>query len=190
MPRAFTTCSDGELLRRAGRDVDAFDVLYRRHETIVAGYLVRRTRDPELAADLTSETFATALLNAKRFRDDGQPATAWLVGIARHLLMRTWERGATERRALERLGAQREERADDTLDRVAALAASDDPQNPLSRALAALPPDQREAIEAHVFDERSYAEVADDLGVPAATVRQRVSRGLTRMRTTLNGRLP
>lgn len=55
--------ADGVLLRRtAARDRDAFSAFDERHETIVAGYLARRTRDPELAADLTAETFAAAIL--------------------------------------------------------------------------------------------------------------------------------
>src|SRR5258708_753098 len=99
--------SDGELLRRAtGGDRDAFSVLYVRHETIVAGYLVRRTRDPELAADLTAETFAAAILGAGGFRDEGQSALGWLLGIARNLLGRTWQRGQIERRARRRLGVE------------------------------------------------------------------------------------
>jgi RNA polymerase sigma factor (sigma-70 family) len=56
------------------------------------------------------------------------------------------------------------------------------------RALAALPAGQREAIRAHVLDEQPYSELAGRLGVPEATVRQRVSRGLARLRTTLEGR--
>lgn len=190
MAPAWHTCSDGELLRRATHDSDAFGELYRRHEALVAGYLMRQTRDPEVAADLTSETFATALLNAGRFRDDGQPAIGWLLGIARHALLHTWERGRTEHRALDRLGVERRERSDDTLERVEALADADDPTNPLMLALDRLPAEQRDAIRARVLDDRSYAELARSLGVPAATVRQRVSRGITRLRTSLNGRYP
>jgi hypothetical protein len=73
--------TDGELLRRAAdRDREAFSTLYVRYEAIVAGYLVRRTRDPDLAADLTAETFAAAVLGARGFRDEGQSAIGWLLG--------------------------------------------------------------------------------------------------------------
>lgn len=68
----------GELLRRAAAgDGDAFSLIYRRHETIVAGFLVRRTRDPEIAADLTAETFAAAIVGVGRFRDEGQSEIGW-----------------------------------------------------------------------------------------------------------------
>ena len=53
----------------------------------------------------------------------------------------------------------------------------------LHRALAALPPDQRAAIEARVIDEREYRDVAAQLGCSQSVVRQRVSRGLKTMRS-------
>jgi len=180
--------TDGELLRRAAAgDGPAFSELYRRHETIVAGFLVRRTRDPELTADLASETFAAAIVGARGFRDEGQSAIGWLLGIARHLWVRTLERGRVERRACRRLGVERVALSDASVERIEALIDAEDPANPLLRALDALPAGQREAIRAHVLEEEPYSELAGRLGVPEATVRQRVSRGLARLRTTLEG---
>lgn len=188
-PRSSAT--DGELLRRVGGgDADAFSAFYRRHETIVAGYLARRCRDPELAADLTAETFAAAIAGAGGFRDEGQSALGWLLGIARNVLRRTWERGAIERRARERLGVEPVALSDATLERVEALVDGNGPDNPLLKALAELPEAQREAVRAHVLDDEPYADLAARLGVSEATVRQRVSRGLGRLRTTLEGRRP
>lgn len=163
-------------------------MLYERHEAIVAGFLMRRTRDPELTADLTAETFAAALLGAGRFRDEGQQAVGWLLGIARHLLVRTWQRGETERRARLRLGVDPVALSNPSLERVEALIDDADPANPLLLALDALPGPQREAIRAHVLDEQPYSELAERLGVAEATIRQRVSRGLARLRTALEGR--
>jgi hypothetical protein len=37
------------------------------------GYFARRTHDPQAAADLTSETFASAIVAQRRFRRDGAP---------------------------------------------------------------------------------------------------------------------
>lgn len=165
--------TDGELLRDARRDPDAFGELYRRYEVVVAGYLQRRTRDPDLTADLTAETFATALLRAGRFRDDGAPALGWLLGIARHTLLRTWKKGRTERRACRRLGVDPIACSDASLERVEYLSDARALANVLARALADLPPEQSAAVRAHVIDERSYEELAGELEVPAATLRKR-----------------
>jgi RNA polymerase sigma factor (sigma-70 family) len=183
--------TDGELLRRAARrDRDAFSEFYVRHEAIGAGFLARRARNPELAADLTAETFAAAIVGADGFRDNGQSALGWLLGIARHLLLRTLTRGQAERRARERLGVEPISVGDASLERVEAMLDASDPANPLLRALDALPADQRDAIRAHVLSEEPYDQLARRLGVPQATVRQRVSRGLARLRTTMEGRQP
>jgi RNA polymerase sigma-70 factor (ECF subfamily) len=45
-----------------------------------------------------------------------------------------------------------------------------------------LVPDQRFAVQAHVVEERDYAEIAQDLNVSEAVVRKRVSRGLAALR--------
>jgi RNA polymerase sigma-70 factor (ECF subfamily) len=123
--------ADGVLLRRAAAgDRDAFSEFYERHETIVAGYLVRRALDPELAADLAAETFAAAILAAGRFRDEGQSALGWLLGIARNLLGRSWQRGQIERRARQRLGVETIACSEASLERVEALIDDADPANP------------------------------------------------------------
>src|SRR4051812_23593883 len=97
--------SDEELLRRAAEgDRDAFSCLYGRYEAIVAGFLMRRSGDPHLAADLTAETFAAAIVGASSFRGERGNAVGWLLGIARNLFARSRERGEIERRALARLG--------------------------------------------------------------------------------------
>lgn len=172
------------------RDVGAFSEFYVRHETIVAGFLARRTADRELVADLTAETFAAAIVGAGGFRDEGQSAIGWLLGIARHLLHRTWTRGAAEHRARDRLGVEQIALSDASMERVEALADAENAANPLFLALAALPDDQRDAIRARVLDDEPYPDLSRRLGVPEATVRQRVSRGLARLRSTLEGRIP
>ena len=183
--------SDGELLRRAKRrDGRAFTDIYVRYEPIVAGYLLRRLGDAELVADLTAETFAAAVVGADGFRDEDQSAVGWLLGIAHHLLARHARRGEVERRARQRLGVGEVALTDASLERVEALIDDADPANPLHIALAALPDAQREAVTAYVLEEQSYADVAARLGVSQATVRQRVSRGLARLRITLDGRQP
>ncbi|MGH3262504.1 MAG: RNA polymerase sigma factor [Trebonia sp.] len=100
---ALEDASDFELLRLSASSEDAFAVFYRRHERLVAGWLVRQTRRPELAADLTAEVFAAAYLGAGRFRDSGEPAGAWLLGIARHKLLHSWRKDRADASARRRL---------------------------------------------------------------------------------------
>src|SRR5258707_10652991 len=96
--------SDEALLAATRGEPEAFAVFYRRHVRALIGYFLRRTRDAELAADLTAETFAAALDGCHRFRPEKGPAVAWLYGIARRPLAHAQRRGAVEGRARRRLG--------------------------------------------------------------------------------------
>jgi RNA polymerase sigma factor (sigma-70 family) len=173
-----SSSSDEALLLAARRDAEAFAEFYRRHARPLAGFLVRRTGDPEAAADLLAETFAAALTGLDRFDPARGDAAGWLYGIARHQLARRHRRGAVEERARRRLRMERLELTDADL---RAIEACDD----ATIALEGLPPDQREAIHARVVQEQDYAAIAATSGSTEPAVRQRVSRGLATLRARL-----
>ena len=50
-----------------------------------------------------------------------------------------------------------------------------------------LPADQRDAIRAHVLEDRDYADIARSARLSEATVRKRVSRGLRVLRDRAGG---
>jgi RNA polymerase sigma factor (sigma-70 family) len=177
MPRNWEDATDAELLAACHRDDEPFAVFYRRHERLLAGWLIRRCRRPELAADLLAEVFAAAYLSAPRFRPGPQPAQAWLLGIARHKLLRSMRKARVEASACRRL----------QIDAIVLCAASAaalqelESEDPMS-LLAELPPDQREAVRARVLEDLDYRELAARLQVSPAVARKRVSRGLSALR--------
>lgn len=63
--------------------MDSLEYLYETYRADVYRYLVGMTRDPELAEDLLSETFCTALTALGGFRGDGS-VKSWLLTIARN----------------------------------------------------------------------------------------------------------
>ena len=78
--RPHRATTDDRVLLRASRDGrGGFDAFYRRHRNAVLAFDARRVAEPELAADLTAETFAAALL-AVQDRDRRLPEAplAWL----------------------------------------------------------------------------------------------------------------
>jgi RNA polymerase sigma-70 factor (ECF subfamily) len=178
--------SDDELLarHRAG-DPDAFVAFYRRNLSAVLSFFLRRTGDPELTADLTAEVFAAALIAAPRFRSGETPARAWLYGIASHKLSDSRRRGRVEDRARRQLALEPLPVDDLDLERVQELASLDRDSAGLRSAITELPPPQREAVVARVIDERAYAEIAADMRCSEMVVRQRVSRGLKRLRSRI-----
>jgi RNA polymerase sigma factor (sigma-70 family) len=172
--------TDEELLAAVNGEPEAFGVFYRRHVRPLIGYLVRRTGDAELAADLCAETFAAALDGLHRFDPARGPAVAWLYGIARRLLSHASRRGVVEDRARRRLGMAPLELTDAALERIEAEASE-----VATVALDALPADQREAVRARILDERDYADIARTTRTSEAVVRKRVSRGLAGLRARM-----
>jgi RNA polymerase sigma factor (sigma-70 family) len=182
---AFEQRSDEELLAAARREAEAFGAFYRRHERAMLVFCLRRTSNAEVAADLTAEIFAAALESSRRFRPGSKPAVAWLYGIAHNKVVASYKRGRVEERARKRLLAEPLVLSDDALERVEALAEARQSTEAIDQLLAELPPDQHDAVRAHVLDERPYDEIAKDLETSQAVVRQRVSRGLRSLRTIL-----
>jgi RNA polymerase sigma-70 factor (ECF subfamily) len=175
---------DAELLTAVTTgDGEAFAVFYRRYLPAIVAFLRRETGDRELAADLAAEVFAAVLLAAGRFRPDvSATAAPWVFTIARNKLADSRRRGQAEARARQRLGFEREAIDDSDLERVDELAAAGERALEL---LADLPMRQQAAVRRRVVDGSDYTVIAEELRCSELVVRQRVSRGLTRLRQRL-----
>lgn len=173
--------SDAELL--GGSDAGDFGDFYDRHLGVVSAFVGSRIGRPEVVFDLVAETFARALEHREQYDTTKGPAVAWLLGIARNLMIDSVRRGQVEASSRLRLGMARLELDDEQLAIVAERAGLG-----LRAALASLDANQREAVIRRVVLDESYAAIAADLRCSEQVVRKRVSRGLARLRTTLEER--
>jgi RNA polymerase sigma-70 factor (ECF subfamily) len=175
---------DQQLLEeaRAG-GAEAFGLVYRRHHTVLLAFLARRTREPELAADLMAETFAALLVLVRDLERSLPPAPlGWLLVTARHLLIDSYRRGEVEDAARRRLSMQPVVLDDADLERVQEISAE---TNLLEELAERLGPEQLEALRARVLDERDYPDIAEELRCSQSVVRKRVSRALLVLRRSL-----
>jgi RNA polymerase sigma factor (sigma-70 family) len=163
----------------AAKPVADFGDFYDRNAEAILAFFARRVLDPELALDLTAETFAQAFKSRHRFRGDGdEQARAWLYGIARHQLSQYRRRGAAERRALGRLGIEVPDLSADDYERVEELAGLERVRTAAQNGMAELSEGVRRAVRLRIIDELSYPEIAKRLSISEEAARQRVSRGL------------
>jgi RNA polymerase sigma factor (sigma-70 family) len=176
--------TDAELLVAACADVEAFGVFYRRHARWVLGFLARRLGDAELAADVTSEVFAAALLACDRYDRARAEPNSWLYGIVTNQLGSALRRNAAETRARRRLEMEPVPVRPEDMAWIESLAAVSD-RGPVMDLLAELPEDQRSLVTERVIGERSYDELADEHELSQTAVRKRVSRGLATLRTRM-----
>ena len=142
-------------------------------------FVLRQTRDRELAEDIVQETLARAWRHPGRIAAGRDPARAWLFTVARNLIIDD-ARSAHRRRELG-------------VDEVPERATPDDTDAVLDRlmvsdALGSLSPDHRAVIvEAHYLG-RSVREIAEQEGIAEGTVKSRLHYGMRALRLALQER--
>lgn len=181
---------DAELIRRmAGGGVDAFAEFYDRHSTLLLSIAVKVLRDVHEAEEVLQDAARLVWENAPLYNPSlGKPAS-WAVVITRN-------KAIDRLRVLERKSAAInkliEDAAADFLTqphRMPGEALANETGDLLRSALAALPAEQRVAIELAFFTGLSQTEIATQLGQPLGTIKARIRRGMLTMRDVLEEQL-
>ena len=180
--RALARSSDGLVARLRRGDPQAVAQVYDTHHDQVRAFARRLVGDDASAEDLVHDVFVSLPGAIKRFRDESSLST-FLVAIAVNHSRHHVRSATRRRRALERLANEGEPvRPAYDPERSAArrqLAAA------LTRALDALPLDQRVAFVLCEIEERTSVEAAAIVGAPEATVRARVFHARRKLRDML-----
>ncbi|OZI65096.1 sigma-70 family RNA polymerase sigma factor [Bordetella genomosp. 1] len=156
----------------AHRDVDR---LYRDHHGWLAGWLRARLGNAGDAADLAHDTFVRVLQARRRAAADAPDggSRAFLVHIAKGLMVDHWRRQAVERAYLEALAVLPEA----VTPSVEARALILETLVRIDAALAALPARTREIFLLAQFDGLKYDAIADRMAVSLATVKRHMQAG-------------
>lgn len=137
----------------SGHGADLLE-LYDRALPEVYGYVVHRTRNANVAEDVTADTFMAAVESIRRGAVT-DVSVAWLIGIARHKLVDHWRRSERDARNLRAVDDTPV--ADDPWDaELDAFAARD--------ALERLGAHHRSALTLRYVDDLSVPQVAEVLG--------------------------
>ena len=163
------TTSDETLIARiAGGDRLAMQVLFARHHVRVYRFVLRLVHNQATAEDLISEVFLDIWRQAGKF--EGRSAvTTWMLGIARFKTL-----SALRRRQEDELDEEMAERIEDRADDPETALAKKDKGAVLRQCLTALSAEHREVIDLVYYHEKSVEEVAEIVGIPAATVKTRM----------------
>lgn len=180
-----TARAEADLLIRSKDDPAAFRAFYDQWAAPVLAYFQRRVHDPDLALELTAETFAVAFEKRSRFRWMGKSPGAWLFGIAKRILFRYLRSQQTEQRAVVRMGVQIPRNDDESIRRIEELMDGAALRELVRSALDSCKPSDREILELHVIEEMPYPEVAERLGCTVNAARVRVHRALARIEEQL-----
>ncbi|TDD81226.1 sigma-70 family RNA polymerase sigma factor [Actinomadura rubrisoli] len=165
--------------RLAAGDETVLDELYGAYASLVYGLALRITRSREAAEDVTQEVFGFVWERPLAF-DPARGTMRSFLGVLAH------------RRAVEVV--RREERRRRLPERAHEPDVVEPPDDAVThaevtghvrRAVAALPGVQREVIVLAYFKERTYRQVAADLGLAEGTAKSRIRTALRRIADTL-----
>jgi RNA polymerase sigma-70 factor, ECF subfamily len=181
--------TDLTLMQRiAARDTVALAELYDRHSRLLFGLILRIVRDRGEAEEVLQETFVRVWTRADIYDAQMGGPLPWIVRVARnHAIDRVRARlvragvnaPATDATAIEA------EAPATAIQSPEAAVLDDERRRTLTDALAGLPAEQRQLIEAAFFEGYTHSELAQRFRLPLGTVKTRIRAGMIAMRRTL-----
>ncbi|HEY1516428.1 MAG TPA: sigma-70 family RNA polymerase sigma factor [Solirubrobacteraceae bacterium] len=169
-----------------GSALAEFEEIYRSNVDVVMAYFARRCAEPQIVADLTSETFVRAAGTFGSFDPRKGSARAWLFGIATHVFAWHCAQTAQGRDAVARLAGRRQLDSDE-IDELASRVDAERAGRELIGRCSQLPEIERAAVELVDLAGLTPKEAATALGVSRVVLRKRLSRARTRLRKEHQG---
>lgn len=168
----------------AAGDQLALHALYDRAHRVVFTLILRITANRETAEELTVDVFHDVWRRASAYDAANGTVLGWIMNQARS-------------RAIDRLRFENRKKRSDGGDMQALAEVAADPRDLLElaeqgrglrAALAALTPEERQAIETTFFGELTHVEAAARLNQPLGTIKTRIRSGLHKLRQALDAK--
>jgi RNA polymerase sigma-70 factor, ECF subfamily len=174
--------TDERLLKDASRgDEAAFLVLYQRHRDAVFRFAYRLTGSATAAEDVTHDCFLSLIRAPARFDPSRAELRTYLFAAARNLSFKHLRpqsaQLALEELTVEPCGPDREQPLRQLL--------NEELSAEVQKAVASLPPLQREALVLFEYEELSLAEIALVTGTETGVVKSRLHRARGKLRQLL-----
>jgi RNA polymerase sigma-70 factor (ECF subfamily) len=164
--------TDSDLIKACiPKNEEAFAVLYQRYEKRVFQYLMTIMNEATLAEETLVEVMLAIWKGLNTFKGQSKVST-WIFGIAHHKAVDALRKVTSQQRGgmpLEDIVETAESHENPLEDmqqkRMATLT---------NQALTTLSPDHREILHMAFYEELSYPEISELLGIPVNTVKTRV----------------
>ncbi len=150
------------------------ETLVTQHAQTVFRYAYRLSGSVADAEDLTQETFLLAAKNIAQL-ENPERAQGWLLAITRNVFLR--QRRGPHVTLLDDMAAAAVESQSDS---------NDTDEQLIQIAIQSLPEQQRVMILMFYFEDMSYKDIAQELGIPIGTVMSRLARAKAALRKKLD----
>ena len=174
--------SDADVIAASLAEPAAFGAIFDRHASTILRYFGRRV-EPAAAEGLLGEVFRIAFEQRASFDPSRASARPWLYGIAANLVGRHRRSERRRLHAMARLAARQPIDQNDVVgEHAAGSLDAAEAWSRLAGTVDLLPAVEREALLLFAWENLSYDDIADALGVPVGTVRSRLNRARRRLR--------
>lgn len=173
--------SDEALIARAQRDRAAFSALYEKYYEQIFLFIFKRVETEALAADLTSQVFLQAMSRLHQFEYRGFPFSSWLYRIAINEVNQYFRKNKRAVRvvSLDRVDAER----------ISDESGMDAELEALLTGMEAVLAELEEAslclIEMRFFDQKSFKEMGEILGITEGNAKVKTYRVLEKLKKRL-----
>lgn len=164
-------------ITQAKSDPSKFEPLYRKYYSPILRYLMQRSEDEEMAHDVASQVFVKALKNLNQFEFRGVPFGSWLYRIAKSELYQQYRERQSSRTVrmdnlqiptFDELFSDRQEAEENRLK--------------LLSSLKMLRPEHVKLIEMRFFEQLSFKEIGESLGLTENNAKVKTFRALEKLR--------
>ena len=167
-------------------DSAALETLYERYASTILGISLKTIGDQAIAEDILQETFWRVWRHAASFQTQLGSFTSWLFRITRNLAIDMYRQRSSRLPSLNTIDDVPEfDQTPDPTANVAEQAQSSLKRQQVRKALATLPPLQRQVIEMAYFLGMTRQEIAEATGEALGTIHTRARLGLQKLRREL-----
>jgi RNA polymerase sigma-70 factor (ECF subfamily) len=175
--------TDEQLLERAGNgDTAAFQILYERYRDGIFRFAYRLLGSVEAAEDVAHDCFVSLIARPGRFDATRASLRTYLYAAARNLAAKRYNTFARE---TDIEGLAEEPRVADCHEPIR-LVLDNELAGEVERAIASLPPLQREALVLFEYEDLSLSEIAAVVGADSGAVKARLFRAREKLRVRLD----
>ncbi len=151
-------------------------MLYERYYKVIFVFVWKRTLNETITADITSQVFLKAMINLKNYKHRNLPFSAWLFRIALSELMLHFRKNK-----LTQVVSADDNHLLHLIDECK-LNEEKEKQELIVRAMQELTETEMQLIQLRFFDENSFAEVANILGITENNAKVKTYRTIDKLK--------
>ena len=173
---------DFSIVLAAQQDRKKFSVLYNKYYKEIFIFILKKTSDETLTAELTSNTFMKAMVNLTKYRDMGFPFSSWLYRIASNEVYKYYR----DNNKVQEVEIQEK----DAVTFLSDLELDDNSAqvNKLMTCLSELKEEQSDLIEMRYFEKLSFNEIGEVLGITGNNAKIKLYRAVDKLKKTFQNK--